>query len=194
MDVDNTGDAQLPTAKQPQQTEAGVPGRSANNGVKVLTVLCGGAIKVMTPTPKTQNACHASRHGGPVACLRLDMQGLKLKIGVKLRWSPTQVLDAPSKDGSTRAGDVTLRRERCLVDALQRQLFLRVSAIRRLFRVRDMPQAACAVKIHMKPRLSTSTLCAIACHLSLQVALCSNANWRPSPHQQREEAQGFTAE
>ena len=50
---------------------------------------------------------------------------------------PMQVLKAPSKDGSTRVGDVTLRRERCLVDALQQQLFMRVSAIRRLFRVRD---------------------------------------------------------
>ena len=90
------------------------------------------------------------------------------------------MLEPPSKDGSTRAGDVTLRRERCLVDALQRQLFLRVSAIRRLFRVRDWrATGGLPCEILVKSRLSTSTLSAIACHLSLQLALCSDANWRP---------------
>lgn len=48
-----------------------------------------------------------------------------------------QVLEPFSNDGSTRVGDVTLRRERCLVDALQHQQFMRVNAIRRLFRVRS---------------------------------------------------------
>ena len=55
----------------------------------------------------------------------------------QMRWNLMQVLQPFSKDGSTRVGDVTLRRERCLVDALQHQLFMRVNAIRSLFRVRD---------------------------------------------------------
>ena len=54
-----------------------------------------------------------------------------------------QVLKAPSKDGSTRVGDVTLGRERCLVDALQRQTFMRVSAIRSLFRGGPSPACTC---------------------------------------------------
>ena len=49
-----------------------------------------------------------------------------------------QVLEPLSRDGSTRAGDVLLRRERCLVDALQRQPFMRVNDIRRLFKVRGL--------------------------------------------------------
>ena len=74
MDMDNAGDTQLPTAKQPQRTEARVPGLSTNNGVKVLEILCGGAIKVITPKPETQNACHASRH---------SMEGLQPACSLK---------------------------------------------------------------------------------------------------------------
>ena len=46
-----------------------------------------------------------------------------------------QVLEPTSKDGSTRIGGTTLMRERWLLDALQRRLFMRVNAIRALFRV-----------------------------------------------------------
>ena len=85
-----------------------------------------------------------------------------------------QVLKAPSKDGSTRVGDVTLRRERCLVDALQRQMFMRVSAIRGLFRVRTQHGLGNMCR-SIKDVVSSgrSTPC-ISVHLCLSLAILLN--------------------
>ena len=76
------------------------------------------------------------------------MQAVRLKMAV-------QVLEPTSKEGSTRVGGTTLKRERWLLDALQRQVFMRVSAIRALFRVSPLSPpfwaplhaAACASEI-----------------------------------------------
>ena len=46
-----------------------------------------------------------------------------------------QVLAAPDT-AELRVGDLTLKRERWLVDALQQRLFMRMSALRQFFRVR----------------------------------------------------------
>ena len=46
MDLDNTGATQTAAAQQPQQAEPGLPEERTHSGVKVLQVLCGGAIKV----------------------------------------------------------------------------------------------------------------------------------------------------
>ena len=56
MDVDITGDMPAPTAQQPQQIETSkdmVPELSTKTGVKVRKVLCGGALKVRTPSPQS---------------------------------------------------------------------------------------------------------------------------------------------
>ena len=48
MDVDYTGATQAAAAQQPQQAEPGMPEQRTQNGVRILKVLCGGAIKVKT--------------------------------------------------------------------------------------------------------------------------------------------------
>ena len=81
-------------------------------------------------------------------------RGLFCVQAVTLRMA-VQVLEPTGKEGSTRIGGTTLKRERCLLDALQRQLFMRVNAIRALFRVSPLAPpfwaplhaAACTSKI-----------------------------------------------
>lgn len=46
-----------------------------------------------------------------------------------------QVLEPAALTSGTRVGDVTLRRERWVVDALHHRVFMLVTAIRKLFRV-----------------------------------------------------------
>ena len=66
-----------------------------------------------------------------------------------------QVLAAPST-AELRVGDVTLKRERWLVDALQQRLFLRVSALRQLFRVRPDSGPPCRGPVRQLHRMISS--------------------------------------
>ena len=68
-----------------------------------------------------------------------------------------QVLAAP-KTAELRIGDVTLKRERWLVDALQQRLFMRVSAMRQFFRVRPASGLPCPLMCARCPGRSPITL------------------------------------
>ncbi len=57
MHVDNTGATQTAAAQQAQQAEPGAPEQRTHTGVKILRVLCGGAIKVKTLKIDTYIVC-----------------------------------------------------------------------------------------------------------------------------------------
>ena len=62
-----------------------------------------------------------------------------------------QVLAAPNT-AELRVGNLTLKRERWLVDALQQRLFMRVSALRQFFRVRPGSGPPCPLLCARCPR------------------------------------------
>ena len=63
-----------------------------------------------------------------------------------------QVLAAPNT-AELRVGNLTLKRERWLVDALQQHLFIRVSALRQFFRVRPGSGPPCPLHVCPLPEM-----------------------------------------